>query len=188
MAKYSPEKLDRLLLREEGLILARNRTAESVEIKETRIELLDYVREVGKSGDLNLILGTEQALLQGDLDRYANSGAMKTSLRTAIKELADAREVLPLVADPVLYRAIDKSHAHHKSRVGGLPKDAARQFFNSNAARLLNMDKSRLDAEEKAIVEIRKGNMRTAEGLYAGMQREALGVAPARDRDHGLGR
>jgi hypothetical protein len=135
-----------------------------------------------------LILATEKALLVTDLTLYANSGAMTTSLKTALKELQAAEKSLPLVQDPVLYKAVDDSHGHPKSRMSGLPKDAVRQFFGSQAARLLNMDKSRLDGEEKAIIEQRKLNMRAADTLYIGLQQKALGVAPAHERGHGLSR
>ncbi|TAN56393.1 MAG: hypothetical protein EPN20_18820 [Magnetospirillum sp.] len=186
--KWSITTLNQLFLEEKVLVEARDKTPAAVELKQSRGELTAQLREIGKSGDLDLIMAAERRFLENDLAQYVTSGAMRNSLKTALKELEDARAVLPLVKDSSIYQAIDRSHAHHKSRVGGLPKDAARQFFTSNAARLLNMDKSRLDAEEKGIVDARKQNMRAADGLYAGLQRQALGLAPTPDRDHGLAR
>ena len=180
--------LNRLFLREKGFIDGRDKTAEAMELKQTRQDLAAQISEIGKSGNLELIIAAERRFLENDLAQHVTSGAMKNSLKTALKELDDAQAVIPLAKDPSIYQAIDKSHAHHKSRVGGLPKDAARQFFTSNAARLLNLDKSRLDSEEKAVVEGRKRNMRIAEKVYTTLQQKTLGVTPARDRDNGLSR
>ncbi len=184
----SIEKFNRLLMVERGAWLDLKQPPSAAYLAEARQDILSHIKEVGQSGDIELIIATEKALLVTDLTLYANSGAMANSLKTAMKEVQAAENSLPLVQDPVLYKAVDDSHGHHKSRVGGLPKDAARQFFTSNAARLLNMDKSRLDGEEKAIVEERKRNMRAAERLYAVLQHKALGIAPAHDRDHGMSR
>ncbi|HEX7072465.1 MAG TPA: hypothetical protein VF226_00335 [Hyphomicrobiaceae bacterium] len=63
-----------------------------------------------------------------------------------------------------------------KSRIGGLPRDAARQFFASHNARLLNADKSRLTETEKRIVEARRHNIRIASMSYMSLQENALGV------------
>jgi hypothetical protein len=180
--------LNRLFLREKGFVDGRDKTVEAMELKQARHDLAAQLQEIGKSGSLDLIIAAERRFLENDLAQYVTSGAMRSSLKTALKELEDAQAVIPLVKDPSVYQAIDKSHAHHKSRVGGLPKDAARQFFGSNASRLLNLDKSRLDGEEKAIVEERKRNMRTAEKLYAVLQQKTLGLSPAPGRDHGLSR
>lgn len=184
----SIKALNRVFLREKGLVDARDKTPEGLALKQSRQRLAGLIGDIGKSGDLDLIIAAERRFLENDLAEYVTSGAMRNSLKTALKELNDAQAIFPLVKNPSVYQAIDKSHAHHKSRIGGLPKDAARQFFNSNAARLLNMDKSRLDKEEKAIVEGRKRNMRTADKLYEALQRQALGLASAADHDHGLSR
>jgi hypothetical protein len=169
---------DRLLLAEDGLMTEAARTPPAELLRETRKELLGHVKAVGKSGDLDAILTVERSFLQNDLDRHSNSPAMTNSLRKALEELTLAEQVIPLTNDPAIYRAVDTSHGHPKSRVGGLPKDAARQFFSSHAARLLNQDKSRLEPEEKSLVDARKANMRAGKRLYAALQREALGLEP----------
>lgn len=184
----SIEKFNRLLLVERGAWLDLQQAPAATYLAEARQDVHTHLKEVGQSGDIGLIIATEKALLVTDLTLYANSRAMTSSLKTALTELQAAEKSLPLVHDPVLYRAVDDSHGHPKSRIGDVPKDAVRRFCSSNAARLLNMDKSRLDGEEKAIVEERKRNMRVADKLYAGLQQKALGVAPSHDRDHGLSR
>lgn len=177
-----------LLLDERGAWLEHRAAPSAADLAKRRDAIHTHLKEVGQSGNIELIITTERALLVTDLTLYANSGAMTNSLKTAMTELQAAEKSLPLVHDPVLYRAVDDSHGHPKSRTGGVPNDAVRRFCTSNAARLLNMDKSRLDKEEKAIIDIRKLNMRAAERIYAAKQREALGLAPAPKRGHGLSR
>lgn len=176
---------DRLLLREAGFMLERDRTPAAEQVRAVRRDILAHVVAVGRSDDLDLILSTERTLLESDRDRHSNSAAMKGSLGTALDELASAGRHLVRVREPESYRAIDEAHSRPRNRAGGLPRDEARQFFSSHAARLLNQDKSRLDEDEKRIVDARKRNMRTAEKLYTVLQRQALGPAIARDRDRG---
>lgn len=182
--KYA-EALEKIFLRENGLVIERDRTPAASNLKNVRSSFARTIREIGKSGNLDLILASEKAVLQNDLDRYANSPAMANSLKTAMAELDAAEKLVAKVRDPAAYALVDESHSLPKNRKGGVPRDEARQFFSSHAARLLNQDKSRLDAEEKAIVDERKKNMRTAETLYAAEQRRALGLEQAQERDRG---
>lgn len=175
-----------LLLREDLLMESRAATPASRNLQKARGEIHEFLKSVGKSGDIGAIVSTEKMLLQNDLDRHTNSRAMKTSLEGGLKELQAAETSLHLVQNPALYRAVDESHGHPKSRVGPLPKDAVRQFFKSHAARLLNQDKSRLEEDEKKIVDARKDNMRAAERIYAVLQRQALGLEGAKSKDKGM--
>ena len=181
------EKFDQYFILENGLTEEVNRTNQAIKRAATRNKLAQLTREVGKSGDLNLIVAVERQFLENDQAQYSNSPAMKSSLKGALDELDAAERTIPLTADPNLYQAVNDSHGHPKSRVGKLPKDAARRFFASQAARLLNQDKSRLDAEEKTVLDARKRNMRTAGDLYANLQRQALGIKPVvKDRGKGM--
>jgi hypothetical protein len=184
----SIEKFNELLLIERGAWQEMHRAPAALDLVAARQNIHAHLKEVGKSGDIALIIATEKALLVTDLTLYANSGAMANSLKTALQELKAAEALLPKVADPSLYKSVDEAHSLPKNRIGGVPRDEARQFFGAQAARLLNMDKSRLDSEEKAIVEERKRNMRTADKLYAALQLKTLGVTPVQGRDHGLSR
>src|SRR3546814_13310308 len=93
---------------------------------------------------------------------YSNSTGQRGSLKSALQELDQAEKMLPLVKDSSLYIAVDASHANAKSRISDLPRDAARHFFASHNARLLNADKSRLTETEKKIVAARRHNNRVA--------------------------
>lgn len=181
-------RFNSLLLNERAAWLVLQQTPAASDLSTARQNLHTHLKEVGQSGDVALIIATEKALLVTDLTLYSNSGAMANSLKTALLELKAAEALLPKVADPSLYKSVDEAHSLPKNRIGGVPRDEARQFFSSNAARLLNMDKSRLDREEKAIVEERKRNMRIAEKGYTALQHKVLGIAPAQDRGPGLSR
>lgn len=179
------EKFDRAFLGERVLTTAISKTLPAKERQEMRREILDLVKEVGRSGDLNAILAAERRFLENDRAEYANSRAMRSSLDVALGELKIAERHLELVNDPAQYRLIDEAHSLPKRRVGGLPKDEARLFFGSHATRLLNQDKSRLDRQEKQIIDARKQNMRTAAKLYEARQRQALGLEPAPGKNRG---
>src|SRR3546814_4536290 len=107
---------------------------------------------------------------------YSNSTGQRGSLKSALQELDQAEKMLPLVKDSSLYIAVDASHANAKSRISDLPRDAARHFFASHNARLLNADKSRLTETEKKIVDARRHNIRVASLAYISLQEKALGV------------
>ena len=101
---------------------------------------------------------------------------MRTSLETSLAEHAVATRMLDRVRDPAAYREVDANFSLPRNRTGGVPRDEARQFFRSHAARLLNQDKSRLDESEKRVLDERRSNMRHAEKLYVALQERALGI------------
>ena len=153
----------------------------------SRSLLESHLEEVRRSGDLDLMLDTEGHILRYERQRHANSRAMRTSLEASLTEHAVATRMLGTVRDPKEYRRVDAAHRLPKNRTGGVPRDEARQFFRSHAARLLNQDKARLDESEKRVLDQRRLNMRHAEKLYAALQERALGIEADRDRGMGLG-
>lgn len=171
-------------LRENGLMLERARTAPAILLRETRIAFLKHLKNVGSSGDIDAILAVERHFLQNDLDRHTNSKGMTDSLTAALLELASAERHARLVRDPAAYRALDQTYSLPKNRLpkgrpDAVPNDEARQFFSSHATRLANQDRSRLDDEEKLLLDQRRANIRAAERLYAVLQRDALEPEPA---------
>jgi hypothetical protein len=180
-------EFSKLLFDERGNWLEVQKAPAADLLTETRLAICDGLREIGKSGDIALILETEKTILTNDLVLYANSAAMKGSLKAGLDELTAAQALLPKVADPDLYKAVDETLSLPKNRVGGVPRDQARQFFRSHDSRLVNMDKSRLDDVEKSIIDERKRNIRSAEKIYVEAQKKALGIAPAASQDRGQG-
>jgi hypothetical protein len=171
---------------ERSAYVARERSQPARDYSDRQEKLLGSIREVGKTGDITLILEAERRFLRNEMRFYSNSTGQRGSLKSALQELDQAEKMLPLVKDSALYIAVDASHANAKSRISGLPRDAARHFFASHNARLLNADKSRLTETEKKIVDARRHNIRVASLAYVSLQEKALGVDLRQKRDLGM--
>lgn len=156
--------------------------------KDVRARQCDLFRDLGKNGTISDIISAEKSLLAFELAYYANSKAMKGSLDSSLHELSACERMLRKVQQPNIYKDVNDDHSLPRNRVGGLPRDEARQFFKSHWTRLLNQDKGRLDRLDKDIIDARRANMRTAEKRYIAMQQIALGITPQPpDKVHGAG-
>ena len=172
--------LNRILSLEEEFIGELYHTSEAQRLRNVHGKLLKLVREVSRSGDLALIIGVEKTIVAGDLTRYANSKAMVNSLNAALAEIAVIERNSDIVQDSARYRAIDQAHSLPRNRKAELPFDEARQALRSHAARLGNLDKSRLTDEEKQLLDARKAAIFAAEKCYIERQQNALRLeAPA---------
>ena len=169
--------LTRLLVAEADFAEILKNTRAAKQLQGARDDLLEHVRKIGSSGDLPSIVATEQAIVKGDLTRYANSADMKKSLTTALTEIGVIERHMAMVADPARYRIVNEAHSLPRNRKRDLPYDEARQAFNSHYTRLTNLDKSRLTAEEKNVIEARRGNLKTGAKLYEQMQARAIGIS-----------
>ncbi|GHT92261.1 hypothetical protein FACS1894116_02140 [Betaproteobacteria bacterium] len=169
-------QLNRILTREAGWIKAQLLAPATKSLQKTRNTLLKHVRLVGKRSDLELIIATEKAIVEGDLEHYANSKGMISSLNAALLELEAIEQLLTIVDDKNEYERVNNAHSLPGNREKGLPLDEARQAFKSHYARLNNLDKSRLADDEKSIIDARKSNLYTAGRLYTRRQAKTLGV------------
>ena len=188
MEKKTPEELLREALVREGSVMARlGRSELGKTARVSRASVEKHLDDARQSGNIDRILGAEAIILRTELEIHANSRAMRTSLETSIAELSVATRMVGRVRDQAAYREFSEGFSLPRNRIGGVPRDEARQFFRSRAARLLNQDKSRLDESEKRVLDRRRLNMRHAEKLYAALQERALGIDPDRDRGVGPG-
>jgi hypothetical protein len=167
MKTNSLSKLSRILLLEAGCSNAQSVTSATKNLQKARTDLLEHVREVGRSGDLALIVATEKAIESGELEHYANSKGMVSSLNAAITELTGIEKLLAIVDDKQEYSRVNQAYSFPKNREKGLPLDEARQAFKSHYARLSNLDRARLSEDEKKIIDARKSNIFQAGKLYA---------------------
>jgi len=169
-------ELDNSLLREEGLVGRLQRSSAGRKLAAERKTLNDILRRVLASRDLGLIIEAETALVEQDLEHYANSRSMEKSLHTGLAEMQAVALHLELVTDKVRYRVVDQLHNIPKTRKGepSLPLDDARLALAGHYTRLDNMDRSRLSEEEKESLDIRKAYMRAALGLYIDLQKTSL--------------
>ncbi|KXU35883.1 hypothetical protein AXK11_04940 [Cephaloticoccus primus] len=177
MTKDSLAALDALLIEEEAVILDLRKTRLARRLAAKRRSLLTHIRDVARSGDLRLMVLTELAILKGDLLRYANSSEMARSLRRAIEELGAVLRHLNLITDPAKYSLIDQGHSLAKKRENGLPLDDARLALGSHLTRLRNMDRARLEEEEKEIIDTRKALVAAALNGYVERQVRVLGAS-----------
>ena len=148
-------------------------------VAEFRQTLLTDVKQISTSDSAELIVAMEKALVQHDLEYYANSKTMIGSLNTALSEFAMIERQLAKVDDPAKYKATDQSFGLAKNRSKGLPLDEARQAFKSHYARLVNLDKAPLDDMQKKLIEARKSAIHRARQLYIARQIKVLGGEPA---------
>ena len=153
-------------------------------VAEFRKTLLADVKAISTSDSAELIGAMEKALVQHDLEYYANSKTMIGSLNTALSEFAMIERQLGKVDDPEQYKATDQSFGLAKNRSKGLPLDEARQAFKSHYARLVNLDKAPLDDLQKKLIEARKSGFYRAQQQYIARQANTLGVELAgKERD-----
>ena len=148
-------------------------------VTQFRQTLLADVKQISISDSAELIVAMEKALVQHDLEYYANSKTMTGSLNTALSEFAMIERQLDKVDDPAKYKATDQSFGLAKNRSKGLPLDEARQAFKSHYARLVNLDKAPLDDLQKKLIEARKSGFHRAEQQYIARQARTLDVEPA---------
>ncbi|WP_208438662.1 MULTISPECIES: hypothetical protein [Bartonella] len=172
--------------REEGYVKKINDTLASKRLCDVRNDLCNYIRNVGKSGDLSSLLDIERSIIKNDLFRYSNSKSMSNSLKTALTEIDVVKKHVVLVGNPVQYKVINEAYSLSKNRKGGLPYDEARQAMASHYTRLGNLDKARLTSVEKSIIDVRRDNMKVMRKLYEKMQAKAIGIDLARDKGHSL--
>ena len=164
-----------ILFEEEIFIKGMRQTSAGRALSETRKKLLHHIREITKTGDAPLMIATELAILQNDFDRYANSRAMESSLQSTINEMEVIRRHFAIIHTPA-YAAVNAAFSLPKNRQKGLPLDEARQSFRSHYARLANLDKSRLDDDEKEIIDARQEMFGVAQEIYISCQLQVLGI------------
>jgi len=166
-------KVEDVLSVEEEDVLRLRATRAARQLSKRRKELLALIQEAARLRDVSLIISIELAIVRGDLLRYANSKGMRSSLRLALEELLATETHLGYVADKLRYAIINQAHSLKQKRVNG--KDDARTALASHIGRLGNMDKSRLEEEEKDLVDGRRAAMKVAEECYIALQSEMLG-------------
>jgi len=164
------DEIEDTLSNEEVDVLELRETEAARKLASRRRKLLSLVRKSTRLRDVGLIVAIERAIVEGDLLRYTNSKRMRGSLTRALEELRAIQTHLDYVTDKTVYAIIDRAHSLPKKRLNGLPRDDARTALASHISRLGNMDKSRLDEEEKETLNVRLVAVRTLEELYIALQ------------------
>ena len=137
---------------------------------------LEIFKKAAETKDPHIIVAVEKAFDQTELDQFADSPDMRNSLRQGIRDLEIIETYLGYIKDPAKYKIINEACMRNKNRIGNLPNDEARQCLRSHAARLKNLDTSRMDKPERDILEQRRKNIKIAEDVYITLQKTALDI------------
>ena len=144
-------------------------------LHEAQRRLSQELQKVGTAGNLETILLAEELILENERAHYADTRAMRTSLDNALTEINAALKLVEKVQDPAAYKSVtDDYYQTIRNRIGGLPKDEARQFFKSHRSRLENLEKARLMGIDKELIQVRKKNLGEARASYIELQENAL--------------
>ena len=143
--------------------------------KAARSELLHILHDAAKLKDIDTLLELESIFLVRELESLAESPEKESSLENGVEELEAARIVLASVRDQDSYRHFAQQHfTLPKFRIGHLPKDQARQFFESHLTRLGNLQRARMEGNERDVISARIENIRIARSLYVNLQEQAM--------------
>ncbi len=142
---------------------------------------LTILKEAGASCDVDLIVDIEKISLKIRLNRLEQTSPPdrdqqeKSSLKAGIQRTEEATRALQGVRRGSEYEARLLTTAKKDLDRDGLPKDSFRTFVTGQIASLNNQLRTPADRIEKDILEQRIENLRTAETLYKGLQKQALG-------------
>jgi hypothetical protein len=129
------------------------------------------------SGDPRIIILVEIAFLQQELN-YSDEAdnVTKSSLTKAIQSFRDAIACLKIVGNSIAYKAAATTYPNDaKNRIKTYPRDAVHQACSAHWTRLQNILRSPgINMQEKAVLQQRAANMKTAQTRYLEKQKKAL--------------
>jgi hypothetical protein len=133
-------------------------------------------QEAQKTADCGLLILTEETFLRQELHYCDTNDAITlSSLTQAVQSFGDAQRSLDVVNRPSTYQEAEKTHPTTKFRKHGLPQDAFHQACDAHRTRLSNSLRTPgVNMKEKAVIQQRVANMKTAVSAYIEKQRAAL--------------
>lgn len=144
-------------------------------------DTLATLKTITSTKDIKLALGVEEMMLRQELTTYANSPEEANSVTKALEQVQEARQSFKVVEDHKAYKTAANTYPNARKEAG-LPVDAFRTFLKSHSTRLTNRMTSNISVPEKNIIRQRKENLAMMRDVYIGMQREALGLVPAKEK------
>ncbi len=157
---------------------AKTQTLDSPQYKNQEHSInktLTFLKDIAQKRNIHHLLDVERLVLEHSLKYDTNSPEEKQSVKVALEQLeACAKCLASLVKNPAGYREnVDPTYSP-KAREGGLPLDAAREFFKSHVTRLTNNLVSKASQVEKQLLRQRKENIQVMRDCYVELQRKAL--------------
>ena len=168
--------LEELLVIREGRERELQKSELAKGLRASGADLIKVIDVVAQSGDLSLMVGAEKFFLEYRLSHGANSLGEKNSLRAAIRGMDTIAEHIAVVANPVEYKIIDRTHKLPENREKGLPIDEAREAFRKHLTRFRNADQTGLSEDEKSLLNARRNMIKVAQSIYIRLQQEALAL------------
>lgn len=139
-------------------------------------EALSVFQDAQASADCETLILTEETFLDQELQFCDIADTITlNSLTKAIASFEDALRSLEVVNDPAAYQQAEKTHPTTKNRTNGYPKDAFHQACYAHRTRLSNSLRTPgISMKEKAILQQRMTNMKTAVNSYIQKQKVAM--------------
>lgn len=139
-------------------------------------ELCDFLREIRQSGDFEAMLRAETALMAKDIEK-ALSREPRIALEMQRIDMAEGQLVKGQKCYDQLIKDIDTYRTYEyysKKASDGYPRDACREFLNSQCARMRDILKRPENKEQVAILEARHANLKEMEKFYRVLQKKLL--------------
>ncbi|GHV78321.1 hypothetical protein AGMMS49944_01120 [Spirochaetia bacterium] len=139
---------------------------------------LTSFQEAQTSADCELLILSEQAFLEQELHFcHDNDVITRNSLTQAIQDFEDSLRCLKTIGVTALYQAAETTYSTTKNRTQGFPRDIFHQACDAHRTRLSNSLRTPgINMIEKAVLQQRMANMKTAVGSYIEKQKEALAI------------
>jgi hypothetical protein len=135
-------------------------------------------QEAQTSADCEILILAEETFLQQEL-HFCHAGDTITlsSLTQAIQSFEDSLRSLDVVGRPSAYQEAEATYSTTKNRTQGCPRDIFHQACAGHRTRLSNSLRTPgINMIEKAVIQQRMANMKTAVSCYLEKQKKALTV------------
>jgi hypothetical protein len=139
---------------------------------------LTTFQETKITAKCELLILSEETFLEQELQYCHHADTItRNSLTQAIQDFEDALRCLITVEVTSLYQAVETTYSTTKNRIRGLPKDIFHQACDAHRTRLSNSLRTPgINMIEKAVIQQRMANMKTAVGCYMEKQKKALAI------------
>ena len=151
-------------------------------------QILNLLEKLNDSRDIDLLINTEDILLNAEINNYAEfDPKILPSLEAALIDLDTMKKASGSVRDPEGYLHVEKTQHPTKKLKSGVPIDGCHIAANRHITRLENRLRSIGSLSEKKVTAQRIANTRLIKNIYIELQKKALGIED-RGKDKGGGR
>ena len=142
------------------------------------------LHRIGRGDEVREIVAAERQVMAHEREHLVTSQQQADFLDRGIEAMDVALNLIDTAqGDPERYREIAASFQRPKNRIEGLPNDEARQALKAHAKELraiheaMPFGRGPFHEDLSRLLEVRQANLRQADRLYTGLQRQTLGKA-----------